>query len=507
MNNVIFSLTAIFIISIFVLGCHEHNNSTEGQVRTENEFLNDPSQTANPEKDLVVMLLEPPDALPEENQTGEIGEDVFTFRYKKSVNHAFCWEDNDGEAGHFIELDDTEGNEIFRLDVNGECITVLLEAGDYLMHIHHDGMIERTLPIFVIPVQEDLEQADDSSDGFIIKGRLLISNTFQYLLNVVTQNVNAQSAVERNVRTVIRTNACSNCDLAGADLTGADLTGANLAGADLTGADLTQANLTGANLFQTNLVGALLNGADLTLANIVAAILRGATLTDAYLPGTNLSAADLTAAIWCDDNVCLAGSTGICETGERHIDNCDGTITDTDTNLVWEKKDSPGGGDSICPGAATCDNPHDVDNRYAWSSTGVDQDGPAFTDFLEKLNNGCNNDPTVNCSVGGFEDCINSGVGGCCGFACQRDWRLPEVAQEGGPAELESILDLSEGICGGGNGACINPIFGPTATTWYWSATTIVPDPIRVWSVNFSNGNLGLSTKDFFDDPARAVRP
>ena len=87
--------------------------------------------------------------------------------------------------------------------------------------------------------------------------------------------------------------------------------------------------------------------------------------------------------------------------------------------------------------------------------------------WITKLNNTCNNDPSVDCTVGSDTDCINAGVGGACGFAGYRDWRVPEVGQDGGTAELKTIVDLTEGLCGGGSGACINPIFGPTAASNY----------------------------------------
>ena len=64
-----------------------------------------------------------------------------------------------------------------------------------------------------------------------------------------------------------------------------------------------------------------------------------------------------------------------------YTDNDDGTITDNNTGLMWEKKDSLGGG-------ADPDNAHDADNTYSWSSSGTDPDGTAFTDFLGELN-GC----------------------------------------------------------------------------------------------------------------------
>lgn len=96
----------------------------------------------------------------------------------------------------------------------------------------------------------------------------------------------------------------------------------------------------------------------------------------------------------------------------------------------------------------TCPAPHDVNNQYPWSSSGTAADGPAFTDFLVKLNDGT-------------------------GFAGHTVWRLP--SEEGqnspftGPKELSSILLAP---CPGGGRPCIDTIFGPTAVSFYWSFST-----------------------------------
>jgi len=213
-------------------------------------------------------------------------------------------------------------------------------------------------------------------------------------------------------------------------------------------------------------------------------------------------------ACQADLNTCtgdLATCEGNLAASDGFVDNGDGTVTDVRSGLMWEKKDSPGGGDSVCPGGPTCDNPHDVDNIYAWSSTGVDPDGPAFMDFLDKLNNGCNNDPSVDCSAGGDAVCIAS-VGGPCGFAGYTDWRLPEAGIHGGRAELEGIVSLAQGFCGVGSGACISPVFGPTVEQPYWSATTSNEDPFLAWVVDFDAGNV--TDDDKFDNGrVRAVRP
>jgi hypothetical protein len=54
----------------------------------------------------------------------------------------------------------------------------------------------------------------------------------------------------------------------------------------------------------------------------------------------------------------------------RYIDNGDGTISDTRTGLMWEKKTGIVGDSIDCPGSLKCADVHNVNNRYAWSKTG-----------------------------------------------------------------------------------------------------------------------------------------
>jgi uncharacterized protein YjbI with pentapeptide repeats len=90
------------------------------------------------------------------------------------------------------------------------------------------------------------------------------------------------------VQQLLKTGACSRCDLVDANLEKA-----NLEGADLVMANLVRANLKGANLAQANLEGAILVGADLVSANLGRANLEGAELGNAYLEGADLVRADL----------------------------------------------------------------------------------------------------------------------------------------------------------------------------------------------------------------------
>src|SRR5512143_2542830 len=94
--------------------------------------------------------------------------------------------------------------------------------------------------------------------------------------------------------------------------------------------------------------------------------------------------------------LCVNGTCQTCvpdsSATPRFVDNGDGTISDRQTCLVWEKKDDAG---SI----------HDKDNTYDWSTCAdpsCPPDGSAFISFLAGLNSGS-------------------------GFAGHHDWHLPSA--------------------------------------------------------------------------------
>ena len=151
-------------------------------------------------------------------------------------------------------------------------------------------------------------------------------------------------------------------------------------------------------------------------------------------------------------------------------DNGDGTISDLNTGLMWEKKSMDG-------------TDHDVTKVFPWSSL-------------------------FQATIWDWIDAINTEVANGIGFAGFNDWRIPNVK------ELQSIVNY------GTFGPAVDPAFhnnespGCTVLTCsatavaraYWSSTTIaVAAAIDAWDVEFVNGVVtgGLKSDSFF---VRAVR-
>jgi hypothetical protein len=178
--------------------------------------------------------------------------------------------------------------------------------------------------------------------------------------------------------------------------------------------------------------------------------LNGATCTSQGMFGNGLA--------------CAAGcvfDTAACAQA-RFVDNGDGTVTDNQTGLVWERKTDD-------------DSVHDKDNTYTWSATGTAPDGQAFVDFLGTLN-AC-------VEAGGYPPADLSG-----GFAGHCDWRLPSIV------ELQTIVDTSVTGCGSG-APCIDPIFGPTINYNYWTATSFGDNVAFAWFADFDVGQVEEGAK------------
>ena len=141
------------------------------------------------------------------------------------------------------------------------------------------------------------------------------------------------------------------------------------------------------------------------------------------------------------------------------------TVADHQSGLLWEKKSGEVASTlpPPCESAATCPDPHDVNNLYALSERGTEANGTAFSLFLSQLN-----DP-LSALASSAE---NGGRGGC--FADHCDWRLPTLP------ELKTLYDTeAAGSCGASD--CLLQAFrdaggspgagGSSSENWYLSSS------------------------------------
>lgn len=164
-----------------------------------------------------------------------------------------------------------------------------------------------------------------------------------------------------------------------------------------------------------------------------------------------------------------AGDDGAIQAGATlsYTDNGDGTITDNNTGLEWEKKSD----DEAFNDNDNTTFPHDKDNAYTWNN--------AFAVHVAGLN-------TAN-------------------FAGFNDWRLPNVK------ELQSIVNyevFNPSVSTAFNTTCAGATVltgSCTAASGYWSSTTFANGPGLAWGVNFFDGFLD-GVDEFDNLRVRAVR-
>jgi hypothetical protein len=157
---------------------------------------------------------------------------------------------------------------------------------------------------------------------------------------------------------------------------------------------------------------------------------------------------------------CVFNTSGCSAT---RYENCgDGTVADHLTGLMWQQTDDAGG----------------LTDTYTWSTGSDEPSGTAFTVFLCGLND---------CETGDGAP-VTGGYAGHC------DWRMPRID------ELATIVD-----CAFGSPCIDESVFGLTASSYYWSASTDYNFPDHAWSVNFNVGYVyGVSKVN--SNPVRAVR-
>jgi hypothetical protein len=206
----------------------------------------------------------------------------------------------------------------------------------------------------------------------------------------------------------------------------------------------------------------------------------------------NLSCSDATGdpfgLLSCTEGCSL--DTSLCAP-TRFVDNSDGTITDHQTGLMWEKK------------CATCGALHDVLNRYPWRGACSGNDAPCQTD------EDCGAGETCAATDGqGTDRTIFEWVNDVNQeeFGGNSDWRVPAVS------ELETLRDLttfdpaidpafSRSACAD----VTNPVCSRTRSSNHWSSTPLINDPDAAWDVNFDDGAVDKSGKDG-TSAVRAVR-
>lgn len=180
-----------------------------------------------------------------------------------------------------------------------------------------------------------------------------------------------------------------------------------------------------------------------------------------------------------------SGAGASCPTGSsptssgKYVICGDGTLVDTSTGLMWEITTGTLGTILANPPLT------DVNNIYTWTdinnfSFPYLPTGTLYTVFLEPLNN-----------------LVFAGSSYCGGFAGHCDWRIPSIS------ELRTIPTSS--CPGSGTVACIDPAFGPTEPSAYWSSSTLASNPDSAWCLFFGGPGVAGANKEAAT-LARAVR-
>ncbi|WP_339138046.1 MAG: DUF1566 domain-containing protein [Candidatus Electrothrix sp. GW3-4] len=159
----------------------------------------------------------------------------------------------------------------------------------------------------------------------------------------------------------------------------------------------------------------------------------------------------LTGLLWCH--------TGLCAS---KIDNHDGTITDRETGLMWKR----------CPEGLSGVNCEEGKVKgYTWNKA---------VEHFKLIE-----------------------------YAGYKDWRLPTIDEQ------KTLVYCSKGVRNKKSGGChkgserptINQqAFPNTLSSRYWSGSPHAYNSDVAWFVNFSSGDSGFSTRNYYHYAVRLVR-
>ena len=215
------------------------------------------------------------------------------------------------------------------------------------------------------------------------------------------------------------------------------------------------------------------------------AVAIAAVVFSDFTSGTTISASEMNAKLNALKDAVNASAASVscpANTPTRFTDNGDGTVCDSQSGLMWEKKTGTPGAAVGCTAATDCTDPQNVNNRYTWTAAAGEPTGTLYSNFLERLND------LKTANDGTATPCL---AGHC-------DWRVPTIG------ELRSILQAPFPNCTAN--PCIAAGFpGPTQASDYWSSSSTLSDPDEAWVVEFSNGGVLFFNKNVVSH-ARAVR-
>jgi hypothetical protein len=191
-------------------------------------------------------------------------------------------------------------------------------------------------------------------------------------------------------------------------------------------------------------------------------------------PCAQFPASGQTTAYQADKNDGIAGPVAVPDDGAvqagatlSYTDNGDGTITDNNTGLMWEKKSDDGG-------------LHDKDTVYPWSGDGSQE---TIWDWLDDIN-----------AEGGT------------GFAGYNDWRIANVKEY---VSIVNYQTFSPAVSAAFNTGCVASCTvltcSCTVASYYGSSTSYASFPPFAWLVFFADGHVGAGGKSS-TNYVRAVR-